>query len=98
MVHGLQEVYGDQINIITIDITPNQNAQFYSGNINEIRVAADALKVQLAPSGTEREIDSSRPYLFLLSPDGEVLGSWTRFLPAEEIQLVIVDAIATYGT
>ncbi len=98
MVHGLIEVYGDQINIMTIDITPNQNAQFYTGNINDIRAAADALKVQLAPSGTEREIDSSRPYLFLLAPNGDVLGSWTRFLPAEEIQLVIVDAIATYGT
>jgi hypothetical protein len=97
VVHGLKQVYGDRVNIMTIDITPSQNTQFYTGNISEIQKAADNLKVQLAPSGTVREIDSSRPYLFLLSPDGEILGSWTYYLPAEEIQLVIEAAFMIYG-
>lgn len=97
MVHGLKELYGDQVNIMTIDITPTQNPDLYSGNVSEMQKAADELKVQLAPSGTVREIDSSRPYLFLIAPNGDILGSWTRFLPAEEIQLAIVDALAIYG-
>ena len=94
VVHGLQEVYGDYINIITIDISPSRNTEFYTGlDIEQISARAEELMVSLAPDGDKRIIESQRPYIVLVGPDGEVIEAWSYFTDVDVFQAAIIDVL-----
>ncbi len=94
VVHGLQEVYGDYINIITVDITPTRNTGFYPGlDMGEVTERAEELKIALAPDGDKRIIENQRPYIVLVGPDGEVVEAWSYFTDVEDIQAAIIQVL-----
>jgi hypothetical protein len=94
VVHGLKEVYGEYINIFTVDISPDWNPKFYSGlDIDQITARSDELKEALAPGGDSRIIDNQRPYIVLIGPEGNVIESWSYFTTAEEIQVAIITVL-----
>jgi len=94
VVHGLKEIYGEYINIIPIDITPDRNAEFYDGlNISQVSAKVEELKTALAPGGDIRIINNQRPYIILVGPNGEVVAEWSYFTTAEEIQVEIIQVL-----
>ena len=94
VVHGLKEVYGEYLNIITVDISPDWNPKFYSGlDIDQVSERAEELKEALAPEGDSRIIDNQRPYIALIGPQGEVIAAWSYFTAVEEIQAEILKVL-----
>ena len=91
VVHGLKEVYGEYVTIITVDISPDWNPDFYSGlDIDQVAARSDEMKEALAPGGDSRIIDNQRPYIVLIGPEGKVIEAWSYFTTAEEIQAAII--------
>lgn len=94
VVHGLQEVYGEYISIITVDITPDRNTEFYPGlDIGQVSERVELLKVALAPGGDSRIINDQRPYIVLVGPNGKVVEAWSYFTDVEVIQAEIIKVL-----
>jgi len=94
VVHGLQAIYGDYINIITIDITPTRNEQFYPGlDMGQVLSKVEELKEAIAPDGDSRIIENQRPYIALVGPAGEVIMAWSYFTDVVDIQVEIIKVL-----
>ena len=91
VVHGLEHVYGDYIKIYTIDITPYNNPEFYSGlDIDKVADGVEEIKTALAPDGDVRVIEGQRPYIVLVGPGGEIINVWSFFTDVKDIQAEII--------